>query len=59
MRTKFLFILIGETFAELNNVVEYPTLIILKHDNDNTYEVGRISGEYSNNSLKKLLILMK
>tara|TARA_B100000902_G_C27308707_1_gene917090 strand:- start:75 stop:557 length:483 start_codon:yes stop_codon:yes gene_type:complete len=49
----------GEKFAELNNIIEYPTLIILKHDNDNTYEVGRITGEYSNNLWKKLLILIK
>ena len=49
----------GETFAKLNNIVEYPTLIVLKHDNDSTYEVGRISGEYSNHLWKKLLILIK
>jgi len=43
-----------ETFAKENNINLYPTIIWIKTENENTIELGRVFGEYSNSKFALL-----
>ena len=40
-----------ENFAKANNINLYPTIILIKTENENTTELRRVFGEYSNSKL--------
>tara|TARA_B100001250_G_C19686262_1_gene738179 strand:+ start:685 stop:1143 length:459 start_codon:yes stop_codon:yes gene_type:complete len=43
-----------ETFAKANNINLYPTIILIKTENQHTTELGRVFGEYSNSKFSLL-----